>query len=671
MARDPQGLTAVTIASTLLKSGSGPSILAEDVRGGGIANYTTAERDGLNTQSVDNNMIIYNTTTTQYETYTGGTRQTDGSMSGGTWDQLRTPSTNTITRLTDLDDTRVIETSFPTDWVKDTAGVTTPPYLDRDLEHNLVTRFRIRNTGPTIEVDDVNVEQHSWRDYQITALLTTGFGVYTITDSEYSSSLDSSLVTVSGRGLFDEAANTVNHNAGIWVAGFNPFVYVGENTHAAQNDVLIYDAGLRQWVNSQKLAREVMDRKNADELISAQLNSLYRELEEVTYDYSAATTAGEDSSLQTATLENIFKKVTDQEGELGTNQYIWPAYIERNGGAEEFHIFFNDLTAAEIDTIENHYLTEGLGRIALATNTFGYAGITQTTTYVSTGLSATDGHAGNTTFDSGGVTQVLAVGFDGDITGTANNKLAVGDIFSFVASPGPTQLWLVDSIFFDATQDRTTMTFFGLVDGVPTTVASDAIFGEIIYKQLVADVTGTFNFQIAEFGTQSGSVHFMKLIPDASWNETHATELKALAQFTTAYLGHTSYSFNPSIETKKSGATGGPSGRDGIFSNPRLIVTKHSFGGTSVAVTGEALDAPAPGFVSNISIDGTDNRVFQPKLFILTQGFVLLAETPELDTGTRAGYRDTSGVFGPINTVYHFDSSNDSWYQGDTKIVGF
>ena len=387
--------------------------------------------------------------------------------------------------------------------------------------------------------------------------------------------------------------------------------------------------------------------------------------------YSAASTAGEDSSLQTAILENIFKKVTDQSGELGTNQYIWPAYIERNGGAEEFHIFFNDLTAAEIDTIENHYLTEGLGRIALATNTFGYAGVTQTTTYVSTGLSPTDGHDGNITSPFADTTLLLQAGFDGDITGTANDKLAVGDIFAFTATPGPTQLWEVDSITYIETEDYTTVIFNGLVDGVPTNPPTTAVFGEIIYKQLVADVTGTFNFQISEFGTQSGSVHFMKLIPDSSWNETHATELKALAQFTTAYLGHTSYSFNPSIETKKSGATGGPSGRDGIFSNPRLIVTKHSFGGTSVAVTGEDLDQSAQGFVSNITVDGTDNRVFQPKQFILTQGFVLLIETPALDEGTRAGYRDTGAVFGPVNTVYHFDSSDDSWYQGDTKIVGF
>ena len=86
MARDPQGLSAVSIASTLLKSGSGPSILAEDVRGGGIANYTTTERDALDSKRVDNNMIIYNTTSTQYETYTGGTRQSDGTITGGTWE---------------------------------------------------------------------------------------------------------------------------------------------------------------------------------------------------------------------------------------------------------------------------------------------------------------------------------------------------------------------------------------------------------------------------------------------------------------------------------------------------------------------------------------------------------------------------------------------------------
>ena len=217
MAKNYAGLgSSAKLGVVLEQTTSGlPLMLAEDIRGGGVANYTTAERDALDGRIVDNNMIIYVTdaplgeASGHYQVYTGGTRNSNGVVVGGNWDTLRVPSTDTTTRLTDLDDTRIIESSGSEDWAEDIAAVTTPPYLDRDLEHNLVTRFRIRNMGPTLDVGDAtDTEQHSWRGYQITAALTTAYGVYTITDSEYSSSLDSSLVTVSGRGLFDESQNT-------------------------------------------------------------------------------------------------------------------------------------------------------------------------------------------------------------------------------------------------------------------------------------------------------------------------------------------------------------------------------------------------------------------------------------------------------------------------------
>ena len=610
----------------------------------------------------------------QYETYTGGTRQSDGTITGGSWDILRLPSTNTITRLTDLDDTRVIESSNSGDWELDDAEILTPPYLDRDLEHNVITRFTLKNSGPTIDVGEAtDVEQHSWRGYQITAQLTTAFAVYTIVDSSYNSQTNTSTVHVSGRDLFDEAQIPANKNAGIWGDGDTFFVYVGENAHAAQNDVLIYDAGLKQWVNSQKLAFEIADRKNADEIITTQLGTLYRELELVTYTYSDAVATGSDSAKETAILENIFKKVTDQSGGLGTNQFIWPAYIERVGGAQEFHIFFNDLTADEIDTIEDHYLADGLGRIALSTSALGYSGVTQTTSYVSTGIEIAD-NPGNVTSTTSGTSTVfiLQVSIPGNVVGTGDNQIAPGDIFAVSSSPAANDdLYIIHSAFYDGSAGVTKLDFFVEEDGQAGNLATTAIYGSTIYKQVIADVAGLFNFQISEFGTQSGTTHFMKLVPDSSWDPSRATELKALAQATTVYLGHTSYSFNPSIETKRDGVTGGPSNRDGVFSNPRLIVSQHSFGGTAVQVTEADPGLEGQGFVNTMTVDGDAHRVFQPKPFMLSQGFILMAEYPTGNLPNREAYRDTKAVFGPINAIYHFDSSDDSWYQGSTKIVGF
>ena len=88
MAKDTRGLTNASTAITLGSSGQGPVILPEDLRGGGIGNYTTVERNAISGQRVDNNMLIYNTTTSQYERYSGGTRAASGFMTGGTWAAL-------------------------------------------------------------------------------------------------------------------------------------------------------------------------------------------------------------------------------------------------------------------------------------------------------------------------------------------------------------------------------------------------------------------------------------------------------------------------------------------------------------------------------------------------------------------------------------------------------
>lgn len=88
MAKDTRGLLNATTALTLGSAGLGPVILPEDLRGGGIGNYTDSERDAISGQRVDNNMLIYNTTTSQYERYSGGTRAATGIMTGGSWSAL-------------------------------------------------------------------------------------------------------------------------------------------------------------------------------------------------------------------------------------------------------------------------------------------------------------------------------------------------------------------------------------------------------------------------------------------------------------------------------------------------------------------------------------------------------------------------------------------------------
>ena len=56
-----------------------------DVRGA-FVNCSTAERDLIDGRKLDNNMLIYNTTDSEYQTYTGGTRDGSGFLLGGSWE---------------------------------------------------------------------------------------------------------------------------------------------------------------------------------------------------------------------------------------------------------------------------------------------------------------------------------------------------------------------------------------------------------------------------------------------------------------------------------------------------------------------------------------------------------------------------------------------------------
>ena len=91
MAKDIRGLGRVSVSNVIDTSATGNPIttFAENIRGGGMANYNDSEIAALDGRYIDNNMIIYNTTQGYYEVYTGGTRNASGFMSGGDWAQLR------------------------------------------------------------------------------------------------------------------------------------------------------------------------------------------------------------------------------------------------------------------------------------------------------------------------------------------------------------------------------------------------------------------------------------------------------------------------------------------------------------------------------------------------------------------------------------------------------
>ena len=104
---DSKGLSAVTIASTLLKSNAGPAVLAEQVRAG-LVSVTGAELTLLNNASDPQNWPIDSKTIQEghiifvrdeaddegvmgtYYTYRGGsiTRNASGDISGGSWVKL-------------------------------------------------------------------------------------------------------------------------------------------------------------------------------------------------------------------------------------------------------------------------------------------------------------------------------------------------------------------------------------------------------------------------------------------------------------------------------------------------------------------------------------------------------------------------------------------------------
>ena len=87
---DRTGLVVGDFAVTFVTADNAqPIALPEDVRGA-LATYTTAERDALDGRRLAGNMLIYNSTTDQYERLVGGSRSAAGYWENGNWERFQT-----------------------------------------------------------------------------------------------------------------------------------------------------------------------------------------------------------------------------------------------------------------------------------------------------------------------------------------------------------------------------------------------------------------------------------------------------------------------------------------------------------------------------------------------------------------------------------------------------
>ena len=90
----PKNTTGLTIsqvtAATFEQASAGvPIALSRDIRGG-LATYTDSERDALSGLLLDENMLIYNSDSDEYQRLVGGSRDANGEWINGTWQRLIT-----------------------------------------------------------------------------------------------------------------------------------------------------------------------------------------------------------------------------------------------------------------------------------------------------------------------------------------------------------------------------------------------------------------------------------------------------------------------------------------------------------------------------------------------------------------------------------------------------
>ena len=130
---DLQGLVTGQFGVTFYTdSDAQPMVLGKDVRGG-LASYTTTERDAIDGRRLENNMILYNSTDTEYQIYTGGTRQTNGFLTGGTWRTLYLP--------VDSDAVGAMQINTPQGRTANTVL-----HLDTDADNNFILSWRSAGT---------------------------------------------------------------------------------------------------------------------------------------------------------------------------------------------------------------------------------------------------------------------------------------------------------------------------------------------------------------------------------------------------------------------------------------------------------------------------------------------------------------------------------------------
>ena len=87
MAKNTDGINSVGYGFTLdtTADGSPLTTFGENVRGSYRLVNNDSDRDSIDTRLLENNMLIYHVLNDEYQTYTGGTRDNSGFLTGGTW----------------------------------------------------------------------------------------------------------------------------------------------------------------------------------------------------------------------------------------------------------------------------------------------------------------------------------------------------------------------------------------------------------------------------------------------------------------------------------------------------------------------------------------------------------------------------------------------------------
>ncbi|MCH9734050.1 MAG: hypothetical protein K0U78_05785, partial [Actinomycetia bacterium] len=140
MAKNYDGLVKGTFPSTTEAAGGAPFALAEVIRGGGtVVVKNDSDRDLLDSRVLDDRMIIWHAADTEYQFYNadGITRDSTGSLAGGTWTKLvlggeTLGALNNVNVMADAPET--------------------PPSLNEENQRHLIYDHTIKEWTPAREV---------------------------------------------------------------------------------------------------------------------------------------------------------------------------------------------------------------------------------------------------------------------------------------------------------------------------------------------------------------------------------------------------------------------------------------------------------------------------------------------------------------------------------------